>query len=79
MNRFITRNGMKILQYYGMQVFSISEGNSIIITVEGWFDVDMGDEADQTPPGGLIILTPEEFGAKFADHPDYLAYLAMQP
>lgn len=78
MNRFITRNGNKVLQYWGIKDFCITEGNFIMISVEGWFDVPELDEADQAPPVTLFYLAPEEFGAKFADHPNYLAYLEAQ-
>jgi hypothetical protein len=78
MNRFITRNGNKILQFWGIQDFCISEGNFIMISVQGWFDVPEFDEADQSPPATLFYLTPEEFGEKFADHPEYQAYLEAQ-
>jgi hypothetical protein len=78
MNRFITRNGNKILQYWGTIDFCITEGNFILISIEGWFDVPEFDETDQSPPVTMFYLTPEEFGVKFAGHPDYQAYLVAQ-
>jgi hypothetical protein len=78
MNRFITRNGNKILQYWGIKDYCITEGNFIMISVEGWHDVPEFDEADQAQPVTMFYLNPVEFGEKFADHPDYQAYLAAQ-